>query len=230
MNKHAVLIGGSYGIGAELARMLLKAEYTLQIFSRSQPKDPALLPHWSPFDAEHPESFSVPEHISAFAYLPGSIQLKPFSSLKEIDFLHEMQINFLHAATLLQKCAAALKASGNASVVLFSSVAAQQGMPFHTSIAAAKGAVEGFARALAAEWAPTVRVNVVAPSLTHTPLADKLLNSDAKKEQAAQRHPLKRFGEPADIASAAFYLLSHQSTWTTGQVMHVDGGMSTIKV
>jgi NAD(P)-dependent dehydrogenase (short-subunit alcohol dehydrogenase family) len=103
-------------------------------------------------------------------------------------------------------------------------------MPFHTSVAAAKGAVEGFAKALAAEYAPKLRVNVIAPSLTDTPLADKFLNNDVKKEKAAERHPMKKFGKPEDIAEMAAFLLSDKSQWITGQTFHVDGGMSTLSV
>lgn len=230
MSQNAVLIGGSYGVGAELARMLLAGGYSLQLFSRTQPQEPALIPHWFPFNAENADNLVVPNQISAFAYLPGSIHLKPFTSFKESDFLNDLQVNFLQLIPILQKCYPSLKASGNASVTLFSTVAVQTGMPFHTSVASAKGAVEGLARALAAEWAPNVRVNVVAPSLTNTPLAEKLLNSDAKIDNASQRHPLKRIGQPADIAAAAYYLLSNQSGWITGQVISVDGGMSSLKV
>jgi NAD(P)-dependent dehydrogenase (short-subunit alcohol dehydrogenase family) len=123
-----------------------------------------------------------------------------------------------------------LTASNQASIVLFSSVAASMGMPFHTSVAAAKGAVEGFAKALAAEYAPKIRVNVIAPSLTNTPLADKFLNNETKQEKSAERHPLKRFGQPEDLAQMATFLLSEKSSWMSGQILHVDGGMSTLLV
>ena len=104
------------------------------------------------------------------------------------------------------------------------------GMHFHTSVAASKGAIEGFAKALAAEYAPKIRVNVIAPSLTDTPLADKFLNNDVKKEKSSERHPLKRFGQPEDIAQMASFLLSENSSWMSGQILHVDGGMSTLLV
>ena len=121
-----------------------------------------------------------------------------------------------------------LTASHQSSIVLFSSVAASMGMPFHTSVAAAKGAIEGFAKALAAEYAPKIRVNVIAPSLTDTPLADKFLNNDVKREKSAERHPLKRVGTTEDMAQMASFLLSEKSSWISGQIFHVDGGMSTL--
>jgi NAD(P)-dependent dehydrogenase (short-subunit alcohol dehydrogenase family) len=139
-----------------------------------------------------------------------------------------MHINFFSMVKVLQTVLPQLSASAQASIVLFSSVAASMGMPFHTSVAAAKGAVEGFAKALAAEYAPKFRVNVIAPSLTDTPLADKFLNNDDKKEKSSLRHPLKRYGESQDLANMAIFLLSENSSWMSGQVLHVDGGMSTL--
>jgi NAD(P)-dependent dehydrogenase (short-subunit alcohol dehydrogenase family) len=123
-----------------------------------------------------------------------------------------------------------LKNSKQASIVYFSTVAVQTGMPFHTSVAAAKGAIEGFARSLAAEYAPSFRVNVIAPSLVNSQLAGKLLNNDKKKEKMDERHPLKRVGEPSDIGKIASFLLSEDSTWITGQVLGVDGGMGSLNV
>jgi NAD(P)-dependent dehydrogenase (short-subunit alcohol dehydrogenase family) len=123
-----------------------------------------------------------------------------------------------------------LKKSEQASLVFFSTVAVKVGMPFHTSVAAAKGAIEGFAKALAAEYAPKLRVNVIAPSLTDTPLAKRLLSNDKKKEMMDARHPMKRVGKPEDIANVASFLLSDESSWITGQVLGVDGGISTLNV
>ena len=122
-----------------------------------------------------------------------------------------------------------LKKSGNASIVLFSTVAVQSGLPFHTQVAASKGALEGLTKALAAELAPTIRVNCIAPSLTDTPLAASLLNTEQKKEAIALRHPLKRIGTAGDIANMASFLLSPKASWITGQILHVDGGMSSLK-
>ena len=163
-------------------------------------------------------------------YAPGSINLKPFRGLKRSDFEHEFAINALGAVDVLQWAQKTLTATPGASVVLFSTVAVTQGMPFHASVAAAKGAVEGLTRSLAAEWAPKVRVNAIAPSLTNTPLAERLLNNEAKQEAAAKRHPLQRVGTPEDIANAALFLLSEQSSWITGQILGVDGGMSALKI
>ncbi len=150
--------------------------------------------------------------------------------LKPEDVLHEFQLNALGAFRVIQQLANRLKAAGNASVVLFSTVAVTQGMPYHASSAMAKGAIEGLTRSLAAELAPSIRVNAIAPSLTDTPLASRILSSDERREASAQRHPLKRVGTPLDIAQCATFLLSDQATWITGQIIGVDGGMGSLKL
>ena len=141
----------------------------------------------------------------------------------------DWNVNFLGAVKMLRNYLPALQLSGNASVLLFSTVAVQTGMPFHASVAAAKGAIEGFARAMAAELAPTIRVNVIAPSLTDTPLASRLINHETKLQSAKDRHPLKRIGSPADVASMATLLLDDRGSWMTGQIIKVDGGISALK-
>ena len=133
------------------------------------------------------------------------------------------------AIAVIQKLLPNLKQAETSSIVLFSTVAVQTGMGFHASIAASKGAIEGLARSLASEFAPKIRVNCIAPSLTDTPLAERLLNSPEKREASAARHPLKAIGAPADIASAAAFLLSDQASWMTGQILHIDGGMSSVR-
>lgn len=167
--------------------------------------------------------------LHGLLYAPGTINLKPFGQLKESDFRSDWEINVLGLITALKKYQQNLLAEG-ASVVAFSTVAVQTGMPFHTSVAAAKGALEGLVRSLAAEWAPKIRVNAIAPSLTDTPLAVRLLRNEKQAEAAAERHPLKRTGKAADIAAAAAFLLSDESSWITGQVLAVDGGLSALKV
>jgi NAD(P)-dependent dehydrogenase (short-subunit alcohol dehydrogenase family) len=171
----------------------------------------------------------IDEPIDGLVYFPGTINLKPFRSLKIEDFMHEFEINALGAAIAIQKYLPNLKQGQNPSVVLLSTVAVAQGMSFHASIAMAKGAVQALGQSLAAELAPTIRVNVVAPSLTDTPLAAKLLGSPEKSEAAAQRHPLRKIGQPGDVASVVAFLLSEQSAWITGQVLHVDGGLSILR-
>lgn len=229
--KNILLIGGSYGIGLALAN-LLKGEHHLFVASRSNEQlQGANITHLT-FDALNDtiDTSKLPTVIDGLVYLPGSINLRPFKGIKPETFQEDLNINFIAMVKVLQTVLPQLTASEQSSVVLFSSVAAQKGMPFHTSVAAAKGAVEGFAKALAAEYAPKMRVNVIAPSLTDTPLADKFLNNEAKKEKSAERHPLKRVGTPEDIAQMAAFLLSDKSSWITGQVFGVDGGMGSLSV
>ncbi|RME33330.1 MAG: SDR family oxidoreductase [Deltaproteobacteria bacterium] len=233
MKNTYVLIGGSSGIGLEVAKKLDAEDnqvFVLCRHRRALPESDRIV--HIPFDVlqePFPEVALPVEAINGLAYFPGSINLKPFRSLKQSDFMSDLAINYLGAVRVLQSFEQALK-KGTGSVVLFSTVAVQTGMPFHASVAGAKGAIEGLVRALAAEWAPTVRVNAVAPSLTRTPLAARLLDSPRKEEAAATRHPLKRVGNPREIADAVCYLLSPEASWITGQIWHLDGGMSNIRI
>jgi NAD(P)-dependent dehydrogenase (short-subunit alcohol dehydrogenase family) len=209
----------------------MQNEYQLYILARTAPQT-TVQATFIPFDVQSDELplEQLPATIDGFVYCPGSINLRPFRGLKMENFEQDMQINFFQMVRCLQAIMPKLTSSKSPSVVLFSSVAASMGMPFHSSIAAAKAAVEGFAKAIAAEYAPQLRVNVIAPSLTHTPLADKFLNSELKQEKANERHPLKRFGQVQDMAQMAVFLLGENSSWMSGQVMHLDGGMSTLLV
>jgi len=229
--KNILLIGGSYGIGAAIANEL-RAENKVFIASRTNTASTDINCIVIPFDAtlDTLDTSQLPDVIDGLVYCPGSINLRPFKGLKIETFESDLQINFLGLVKVLQSVLPNLIASPQSSIVLFSSVAVSMGMPFHTSVAASKGAIEGFAKALAAEYAPKIRVNVIAPSLTDTPLADKFLNTESKKEKSAERHPLKRFGSAEDIAQMAGFLLSDKSSWITGQTFHVDGGMSTLLV
>jgi NAD(P)-dependent dehydrogenase (short-subunit alcohol dehydrogenase family) len=174
---------------------------------------------------------TLPPKLDGLVYCPGSIRLRPLARLTEEDFVADFQLNVLGAVKAIQACQKALrKADGGGSIVLFSTVAVQTGMAFHASVASAKGAVEGLTRSLAAELAPRIRVNAVAPSMTDTPLAGDLLADDARRQAAADRHPLKRVGLPADIAAAVGFLLGDSSSWITGQVIAVDGGMGPIRL
>ncbi|MBP9849666.1 MAG: SDR family oxidoreductase [Flavobacterium sp.] len=229
--KNILLIGGSYGIGLAIAQEL-QNDNNIFVASRSNENLAGLNVTYIPFNASTDtlDTSKLPAVIDGLVYCPGSINLRPFRGLKPEAFEADLQINFISLVKVIQAVLPNLTAGEQSSIVLFSSVAASMGMPFHTSVAAAKGAIEGFAKALAAEYAPKIRVNVIAPSLTDTPLADKFLNNETKQEKSAERHPLKRFGKPEDSAQMASFLLSVKSSWISGQIFHVDGGMSTLLV
>ena len=229
MKKNIFIVGGSSGIGLELLRLLAPGH---QVFTASRHPGPTegMEQTHLPMDVTR-ESFDLeglPEKLDGFVYCPGSINLKPFKMLSLEAFQNDMEINFMGLLRVLREVMP--RFNPGASLVFFSTVAVGSGMPFHTSVAASKGAIEGFARSLAAEYAPRLRVNVIAPSLVDTPLASRLLNHESKREKMAERHPLKRVGAPADIARAAAYLLSEDSSWMTGQVLGIDGGISTLNL
>lgn len=229
MKKNFLLIGGSTGIGKQIAEKLSE-EHNVFIASRNEIEtENSKIKHLKLDILEDSiEQLDLPEQLDGFVYCPGSIDLKPFKMMNAENFEKEMELNFFGLVRSLKGVLDKLKKSEQASLVFFSTVAVKTGMPFHTSVAAAKGAIEGFARSLAAEYAPSFRVNVIAPSLVDTQLAKKLLSSEDKKQKMNDRHPLKRFGKPNDIASMAVFLLGEESSWMTGQVLGVDGGLSTL--
>jgi NAD(P)-dependent dehydrogenase (short-subunit alcohol dehydrogenase family) len=231
MKKNIVLIGGSHGIGLESAKILAE-DHNVFIASRTSEQLANLNVKHLEFDVtkDKIEDLDLPDTIDGLVYFPGSINLKPFKMLKPEAFQEDMNLNFISLVKVVQGLLPNLKNSDQASLVFFSTVAVKVGMPFHTSVAAAKGAIEGFSKALAAEFAPSFRVNVIAPSLTNTPLAEKLLSNDEKKKKMDERHPLKRVGEAKDIANMVVFLLSEKSSWMTGQVLGMDGGLSTINL
>lgn len=223
--KNVVIIGGNSGIGKATAKLLQAAGANLFLYSKSGSGTTAL-----DTSVDFEEIPGLPEVIDGVVYAPGTINLKPFHRISMDDFKREMEVNFFGAVRVLQACLKGLKKSSAPSVVLYSTVAVQTGMGFHAGIASAKGAIEGLTRSLAAEWAPSkIRVNAIAPSLTETPLASALLSTPEKKEASDKRHPLGRVGSASDIAASTLFLLSPQSSWMTGQILHVDGGMSTLK-
>ena len=227
MKKNILLIGGSTGIGLATAKLLIES-HEVCIASRSSDSLTGLDIHHLPFDVTTDDlsTLEIPDELSGFVYCPGSINLRPFKGLKPEAFEVDFQINVMGFVKSLQ--AVLPKLTANSSVVLYSTVAVKVGMPFHASVAASKGALEGLGKSLAAELAPKTRVNVIAPSITNTPLADRFLNNEAKMEKSAQRHPLKRVGEASDIAAMTRFLLSEDSSWMTGQILGLDGGMSTL--
>ncbi|MBK7888547.1 MAG: SDR family oxidoreductase [Bacteroidetes bacterium] len=231
--QHYLIIGASGGIGKEIALQLANSgKQVMAIFNKNTPDfvHPNMRFHQLDVLEETISVDDLPEELAGFVYCPGSITLRPFERMKPADFESDYKLQVTGAIKLLQLALPRLKKSSTASIVLFSTVAVQTGLPFHTQVSASKGAIEGLTRALAAEYAPKIRVNCIAPSLTDTPLAASLLNTEQKREANALRHPLKRIGTPEDIANMATFLLSEKSGWMTGQVLHVDGGMSSVKI
>ena len=228
MNKNILLIGGSYGIGYEVAQQMSK-ENNVFVASRTNESLDSSIQH-IPFDvlSEDLASKAIPETIDSFVFCPGSINLKPLKMLNLDAFRQDMELNFFALVNAVKSVLPNM--SENSSMVFFSTVAVHTGMPFHTSVSSAKGAIEGFAKSLAAEYAPKIRVNVIAPSLVDTPLAKRLLNNDKKKEAMALRHPLKRVGNVKDIANMVIFLLNPENSWVSGQVFQIDGGMSSLNV
>lgn len=230
--KNILIIGAGKGIGLKSAE-LLKEEKLYTISRNPTPELEILETVFFPLDVSKDDlgSLSLPDELHGLVFCPGSINLKPFNRLMEEDFLADLQQNLMGAVRIIQKCLPALKRSRGASIVLFSTVAAKVGMPFHTSIAASKGAIEGFAKSLAAELAASnVRVNVIAPSLTDTQLSAQLLSTEEKRNASAKRHPLQRIGSTEDMAQMVAFLLSDKSSWMTAQIIGVDGGLGTIKL
>ncbi|GAB3495090.1 SDR family oxidoreductase [Spirosoma knui] len=231
-DKNILIIGASSGIGHALAQQLQTQGATLFTAGRRQPEGiQSTHMVWDVAQTPAADALNqLPDTLHGLVYCPGTINLKPFQRLTIEDYRLDLEINVLGAVAAIHAAYPAIKKSKAGSIVLFSTVAAKLGMGLHSSVSVAKSAVEGLAKSLAAEFAPyNVRVNAVAPSLTDTPLAQFLLADDAKREAGNKRHPLNRYGTPADIASMAAYLLSDQASWITGQVIGVDGGMGTLK-
>lgn len=228
--RNLLIIGASSGIGKAIAEKAVADGYRVISASRNAPDLSQIEHHNIDITAEDIDWSFLPEQLDGLVYAPGTINLKPFHRFKLSEFQEDFDINVLGAVKTLQATFKSLKAADQASVVLFSTVAAKLGMNFHASIAASKAAVEGLARTVASEWSQYgIRVNALAPSLTDTPLAGRILSTDDKKEASNKRHPIGRYGEPEDLANAALYLLSTGSTWVTGQTLGVDGGMGALK-
>lgn len=223
-----LIIGGSKGIGKAIVMQQLETKQVYNI-SRTAPEisHPNLI-HYTA-DILQDELPQI-ENLDALIYCPGSINLKPISSLDTKDFRNDFEINVIGAVRAIQHYLPALKKGANPSIVLFSTVAVKLGMPFHASIAAAKGAVEGLVKSLGAELAPAIRVNAIAPTITETSLAASILRNDRMKENMMERHPLKNYLKPEEVAQMADYLISKNAGSISGQIFQMDYGLVSFKI
>lgn len=226
--KNIVIIGGSSGIGKACVEQMAENFQVTATYNSTEPDAHKEVFHR--LDVSNPDYSFLPEVIDGLVYCPGKIKLTPFAKIKKETFVNDYEVQVLGAIQAIQACLPGMKKAENASIVLFSTVAVQSGFNYHSVVSASKGAIEGLTRALSAELAPKIRVNAIAPSIVNTPLAGTLLNSEAKLEANNNRHPLKRVGQAEDIANAVEYLISEKSSWTTGQILKVDGGISDIKI
>jgi NAD(P)-dependent dehydrogenase (short-subunit alcohol dehydrogenase family) len=228
--KTYLVVGASSGIGKQIAINLKNEGHkVIGTYNNNNIEIDGI--EMIKFDAS--ENQSIPEfetnELSGLIYCPGTINLKPFRGFNEDDFINDYKINVIGAIRIIKKYLKQLKATENSSILFFSTIAVQNGFNFHSQVASSKGALEGLTRSLAAEFAPNIRVNAIAPSLTDTPLAQNLLNTDQKKEANANLNPLKKIGDVNDIADMAVFLTSEKAKWISGQIFHIDGGMSSIK-
>lgn len=228
MSKTYLFAGASSAIAVEAARLLQAEGHT--VIGLSTKPDQGGYEAWHQIEQYDFGKFpAIASALDGLVYFPGTINLKPFARLTAADFNRDLAINTLGAVAFAQTYLSNLKQSSSASIVFISTVAVNTGLPFHASISLAKGALEGLTKALAAELAPAIRVNCIAPSLVNTPLGEKFINTPEKIAQMQQRNPMRKVGDAADVAQAVAFLLSEKSAWISGQIMAVDGGMGTIK-
>lgn len=230
MTKNILIIGASSDIGLEICKLANADGHNIYATSR----DDANANNFDNFIQLDPnksldELDDLPEDIDGLVYCPGTINLRSLQRLTLEDIKNEMEVNFYGAFNIIKKVLPNLKKNDGASVVLFSTVAVKTGMPMHSSIAAAKGAVEGLAKSLAAELAPRVAINCIAPSIVDTKLAANILSTDERKQASADRHPLKTIGSINSIANSAYFLLQAKENWISGQIFRPDGGLSALK-
>ena len=224
-----IVAGSSSGIGHSIALNLLNQGHEVIGFNRNRPNFEHS--HFSFHEADFSQlDVQLPElsqAIDGIFYCPGSIQLKPFKNIKSTDFINDFMLNVIGATQLIKKYLPQLQLAASPGIVLFSSVAAQTGMSFHSSIASSKAAIEGLTKSLAAEFAPKIRVNAIAPSLTQTALSEKFINTEEKLQASRDRHPLKRIGTAEEIATSSIQIM--QNHWMTGQIITIDGGLGSIR-
>lgn len=240
MNCKVVIYGATGGIGSAVARALHSAGRSLHLVGRDESKTKAVAGEmtatWTCGDVTDENLFGkvaddAGSPVAGLVYAVGTLNLNKFECLTQDDYLRDLKINAISAALAVQALVPALKAyeGGSASVVLYSSVAARQGFSYHASMGMAKAAVSGLTLSLAAELAPHIRVNAIAPSLTQTPLAKGILTSEQMKKGIARMHALQRLGSADEMAALSAFLLSPDAGWITGQIIGVDGGRSTVR-
>lgn len=227
MSKTYILAGSNSAIAKATASTLSAQGHKVIEISRANPENEYQ------YQVERYEQGQFPsfeEKINGLVYFPGTINLKSFGQLTMNDFQNDFSIHVLGAIAFVKSYLNLLEKDGKSSIVFISSVAGSVGMPFHSSVAVAKSALEGLTKSLASELAPGVRVNAIAPSLVNTPLGERFINTPEKLSAIEKRNPLRKVGEPNDIANMINFLLSEQANWITGQIIGVDGGMNNIKL
>lgn len=228
--KNFLVVGHSSGIGKCISEQLSAQHRVYGTFYKNDIPVANANTSSHPLDVmNEPDLSFLPDQLDGIAYCPGSIVLKPFARITEADFIADYRLQVTGAIKIIQHCLPLLKQSGDAGIVLFSSVAAGTGFNFHSMVSSSKGAIEGLVKALAAELAPSIRVNAIALSITDTPLAAGLLGTPEKREASQRRHPLNRIGNAVDIAALAAFLLSSNASFITGQVIKADGGISAVR-
>ncbi len=229
--KNYLIIGGSSGIGKEISELLSKENIVFSTSRNELNESNENIRHIK-YDVleDDLDPGLLPNQIDGFVYCPGTINLRPFRSLKLETFRSDLELNLIGAIKTLQIILNRLQQSPSSSIIFYSTVAVKTGMPFHSSVSSSKSALEGLTKSLAAEFAPKIRVNCIAPSIVDTPLANKFLNTEDKIEKAAARHPLNKIGTAKEIAQLTQYLLDEKSKWITGQIINIDGGISSVKV
>jgi 3-oxoacyl-[acyl-carrier protein] reductase len=226
--KTIIVVGGSKGIGNAIVTSLLSSHKIINISRTASDISHENLTHYN-CDVVNEELPDL-DHADGLVYCPGSINLKPINRLSIDDFKSDFEINVLGAVKAVQKYLPLLKKGENPSIILFSTVAAKLGMPFHASVAASKSAVEGLTKSLGAELAPTIRVNAIAPTVTDTDLASKLLRNERMIENMNERHPLKKYLQPQEVADMAIFLLSEKAASLSGQIFQMDCGIVSFKL